>query len=302
MKGMLYITIISVIAAAACLVRLWFVKREMKRMTSKLKAYNDGRTGKKLDLTFFDRHIESLAAEINRQSDLVVEAEAQRRRTENELRQAVANISHDIRTPLTSIFGYIQLLESDEITGEEKQEYVGIVKNRTKRLQVLLNDFFELSVIESPDYPMKHERLRLNILLPDIVTGLYDQFNEYHITPDLQLPESDIILYADESAVRRVAENLLLNTIKHTSGQVRIILQMRQGMAVLTIANEARHLTGSDLNVLFDRFYTADQTRSGKGTGLGLSIARSLMEKMNGSLNAELQGGHLLMICKWKLP
>ncbi|MBW7454923.1 HAMP domain-containing histidine kinase [Paenibacillus sepulcri] len=299
---MLYITIISVIAAAACLVRLWFVKREMKRMTSKLKAYNDGRTGKKLDLTFFDRHIESLAAEINRQSDLVVEAEAQRRRTENELRQAVANISHDIRTPLTSIFGYIQLLESDEITGEEKQEYVGIVKNRTKRLQVLLNDFFELSVIESPDYPMKHERLRLNILLPDIVTGLYDQFNEYHITPDLQLPESDIILYADESAVRRVAENLLLNTIKHTSGQVRIILQMRQGMAVLTIANEARHLTGSDLNVLFDRFYTADQTRSGKGTGLGLSIARSLMEKMNGSLNAELQGGHLLMICKWKLP
>lgn len=299
---MLYITIISVIAAAACLVRLWFVKREMKRMTSKLKAYNDGRTGKKLDFTFFDRHIESLAAEINRQSDLVVEAEAQRRRTENELRQAVANISHDIRTPLTSIFGYIQLLESDGITGEEKQEYVGVVKNRTKRLQVLLNDFFELSVIESPDYPMKHERLRLNILLPDIVTGLYDQFNEYHITPDLQLPESDIILYADESAVRRVAENLLLNTIKHTSGQVRIILEMRQGTAVLTIANEARHLTGSDLNVLFDRFYTADQTRSGKGTGLGLSIARSLMEKMNGSLNAELQGGHLLMICKWKLP
>ncbi|GGD84497.1 two-component sensor histidine kinase [Paenibacillus nasutitermitis] len=270
-------------------------------MASQLRQYNNGGTAKKIDLTYFDRQIESLAAEVNRQSDLVVEAQAQQRRTENELRQAVANISHDIRTPLTSIFGYIQLLESDELTLEEKQTYVLVVKNRTKRLQGLLNDFFELSVIESPDYPMKTERLRLNNLLPDIVMGLFDRFEEQRITPLLQLPESEVVIYADESAVRRVAENLLLNTIKHTSGEVRISLSKRPDTVMLTIANEAKDLAGNDLNRLFDRFYTADQTRSGEGTGLGLSIARSLMMKMNGSLSAELQGQELVMICKWKL-
>ncbi|WP_188995772.1 sensor histidine kinase [Paenibacillus nasutitermitis] len=298
---MLFITILSVITAAFLLIRLLLVTRELKRMASQLRQYNNGGTAKKIDLTYFDRQIESLAAEVNRQSDLVVEAQAQQRRTENELRQAVANISHDIRTPLTSIFGYIQLLESDELTLEEKQTYVLVVKNRTKRLQGLLNDFFELSVIESPDYPMKTERLRLNNLLPDIVMGLFDRFEEQRITPLLQLPESEVVIYADESAVRRVAENLLLNTIKHTSGEVRISLSKRPDTVMLTIANEAKDLAGNDLNRLFDRFYTADQTRSGEGTGLGLSIARSLMMKMNGSLSAELQGQELVMICKWKL-
>lgn len=140
-------------------------------------------------MTLFDHRLETLAGQINRQSDLVVDAEARRRRTENELRQAIANISHDIRTPLTSIFGYIQLLEAEPITPEEKHEYLTIVKNRTKRLQALLNDFFELSLIESSDYQLKTERIGMTVLLSDILVGFYDRFNERDITPDIRMPE-----------------------------------------------------------------------------------------------------------------
>ncbi|RED64756.1 sensor histidine kinase [Cohnella lupini] len=293
------VAIAAVAAAVLLLARLQVTKRELRRMAEQLRLRNDQAVSKKIDVALFDRQVEALAEQINRQSELIVDAEAARRRTENELRQAVANISHDIRTPLTSIFGYIQLLESDSLTPEEKQEYVAIVKNRTKRLQTLLNDFFELSVIESTDYFLKPERLRMTGLLSDVLVGFYDRFNERGLKPDIRLPDEEIIVHADESAVRRVMENLLANTIKHAEGRVEIHLERQHDRAELTVVNDAKSLAGSDVNLLFDRFYTADRTRSAQGSGLGLSIAKSLMEKMNGSLTAELLGDRLALKCVW---
>ncbi|ASS69363.1 sensor histidine kinase [Paenibacillus sp. RUD330] len=298
---MLILTILSVAAAALLLARLLLTRRELGRMTEQLRRYNERTTGKKLDAALFDRKLEDLAGQINRQSDLIVEAEALRRRTENELRQAVANVSHDIRTPLTSIMGYIQLLEADSITPEEKLEYVAIVKNRTKRLQALLNDFFELSVVESTDYHLASERLGMTALLSDILVGFYDRFSERGIMPNLMLPDEEILVYADGQAVRRVVENLLVNTIKHADGRVDVFFERRGEQAELRIVNEAKELSGSDLSLLFDRFYTLDRTRSSQGSGLGLSIAKSLMVKMNGSLAAEMDGDSLTMTCRWTL-
>lgn len=298
---MLIITLISVTVAALLLAHLLLMRRELGRMTEQLRHYNERTTGKKIDVTLFDQRLETLAGQINRQSDLVVDAEARRRRTENELRQAIANISHDIRTPLTSIFGYIQLLEAEPITPEEKHEYLTIVKNRTRRLQALLNDFFELSLIESSDYQLKTERIGMTVLLSDILVGFYDRFNERDITPDIRMPEGEVAVYADESAVRRVVENLLANTIKHATGHVKIRFQQQPEIAEFTIINEAKELSEIDVRLLFDRFYTVDRTRSGQGSGLGLSIAKSLMDKMNGTLTAELHRGSLKMTCRWKL-
>ncbi|MBA9088500.1 signal transduction histidine kinase [Fontibacillus solani] len=298
---LLILMIILFAAVALLLVRLLMLRRELGRITEQLYRYNERATGKKIDVALFDQKLEALAGQINRQSNLFVESEVQRKRVEKEFRQAVANISHDIRTPLTSIFGYIQLLEAESITPEEKLEYVAIVKNRTRRLQALLNDFFELSVIESLDYPLQNEKLGMTVLLSEILVGFYDSFNEINITPDIRLPEENVSVYADESAVRRVVENLLVNTLKHTTGHVEISFKRQHETADLTIVNDAKELAGSDVNLLFDRFYTADRTRSSQASGLGLSIAKSLMDKMGGTLTAELDGEKLLMTCRWKL-
>ncbi|MNO58392.1 Sensor histidine kinase YycG [compost metagenome] len=298
---MLILTIILFAAGTLLLFRLLMLRRELGRITEQLHTYNERASGKKIDVALFDQKLEALAGQINRQSDLIVEAEAQRKRVEQEFRQAVANISHDIRTPLTSIFGYIQLLEDESITPDEKLEYVAIVKNRTKRLQALLNDFFELSLIESLDYPLHTEKLGMTILLSEILVGFYDSFNDRNITPDIRLPEEDVSVYADESAVRRVVENLLVNTVKHATGYVEIRFERQQETADLTIVNDAKELAGSDVNLLFDRFYIADRTRSSQASGLGLSIAKSLMNKMGGTLTAELEGEKLIMTCRWKL-
>jgi len=292
--------IVSIAAAALLLFRLTLVRRELGRITKQLRCYNSGETGKKIDVSLFDRRLEALASEINRQSHLIVEANAQRTQIENELRQAIANISHDIRTPLTSIFGYIQLLEAESITPEEKLQYVTIVKNRTKRLQSLLNDFFELSVIESLDYPLRPDKIELTNLISDILFGFYDSFNEREITPEIRLPDENVPLYADESAIRRVVENLLANTIKHATGHVQIRLEPKPETVDLIIVNDAHELVGSDVHLLFNRFYTADRTRTSQGSGLGLSIAKSLMNKMNGSLTAKLDGERLTMTCRWR--
>jgi signal transduction histidine kinase len=298
---MLYFTIVAVAVIALLVVRLLRMRRELRRVTAQLKSYNEGRSGKKTDLSYYEKDLESLAAEINRLIDRVTESGALQRRTENELKQAIANMSHDIRTPLTSIFGYIQLLEAEDLSSEEKHAYLSVIKHRSQRLQALLNDFFELSVIESTDYELKPARIRFVPVLQDVIMSLYDQFTDCGITPLLDFPEEEIIGLTDESAVKRVIENLLLNTIKHTRGEVGIGLKRQNNEAVLVIRNDAPHLAGTDPSLLFDRFYTADQTRSGKGTGLGLSIARSLMEKMGGRLSAELSGDVLTMTCRWEL-
>nr|WP_245363415.1 histidine kinase dimerization/phospho-acceptor domain-containing protein [Cohnella thailandensis] len=300
------------LAAAYALYRLYAFKKQLKDLVRQLRRYHRGESGQKLVLDWHDPALEELAAEINRHTELIEQANAEKRRSETELRRAVANISHDLRTPLTSITGYIQLLESGQMTEEEGREAIAVVKNRTIRLKSLLNDFFELSVLDSPDYRLKLERVQLGRILPDILLGFYERMNEKKLRPQFRLAEEPLPATADESAVRRVIENLMLNTLRHAEGAIDVALQRQGEEAVLTIRNAAPHLRGFDLELLFNRFYMADQSRSGSsgggnagtgsgGSGLGLSIARGLMEKMDGSLRAEMDGDDLVMTCTWRL-
>ncbi|MCC3863754.1 HAMP domain-containing histidine kinase [Terrisporobacter petrolearius] len=277
------------------------MKKELNNMSNQLKNYNMGKTEKKIDITFLDKHIGKMAIEINNLIDLHAMSNIEKKSAERELKQAVANMSHDLRTPLTSILGYIQLMEKPEVTEEEKKEYLTIAKDRTRRLQILLNDFFELSLIESVDHSLKLEKLKMNNIVEEIVMNLYDRFNEQQIVPSIKIPQEKINIIGDESAIKRVIENLLTNAIRYSDGNIAIILEKNNKNISLTISNGVKDLTEKDVELFFDRFYTADQTRSGKGTGLGLSIAKGLMEKMNGKLSAELKDGWLYMKCSWLL-
>ncbi|HZG17173.1 MAG TPA: HAMP domain-containing sensor histidine kinase [Candidatus Bathyarchaeia archaeon] len=298
---MLFVVCAACAIAAAAMIRLYGLKREIKRITHQLQSYTKGSTEKKIDIALFDRDLETLSEEINHLITLIVEANALRRRTENELKQGIASISHDLRTPLTSILGYIQLMESEGVTEAEKMEYLVIAKNRTKRLQKLLHDFFDLSVIDHTDFELNLEKVDMNTLISEVLLGFYDRFNEHSLEPLIQLPDEKIVLNADESAIKRVVENLLANAAAYAVGSVKIRLEKMDMTVIFSVSNHARYLTQQDVEKLFDRFYTSDPTRSGKGTGLGLSIAKSLMLKMNGKLTAELQGELLIMKCEWKL-
>lgn len=297
---MLYLSIIISIVAAFLFIRLSSLKKEVKKISRQLEIYNSRKTNKKIDMALLDQDIEKLGLEINKLIDLHVKESGEKIRFENEQKQAVANMSHDLRTPLTSILGYIQLAEANGVSDEEQNEYLAIAKKRAKRLESLLNDFFELSVIESKDNHLKLERINIRNLTIDVLMSFYDRFNDKNIEPIINMPENDVYISADESAITRVIENLCSNAISHSDGHVIISLEEKESTVRLTVKNDAPALTQEDVDHIFDRFYMADVSRSGKRTGLGLSIVKSFMEKMNGSVTGHLKDGQLAIVCEWK--
>ena len=134
------------------LTRLFALKKEVKKISKQLEKYNDRKTNKKIEMALFDKNMEKLGLEINKLIDLYVAENRKRIRYENEQKQAIANMSHDLRTPLTSILGYIQMAEEEDVTADERKELLSIANKRAKRLETLLKDFFELSIIESTDH------------------------------------------------------------------------------------------------------------------------------------------------------
>lgn len=301
MSKMIYVAIISILVALFLLIRSISLKKEIRSVTEQLRELHQGETQKKIDLSFYDKDLEKLTKEVNDQIDVTKQVISKKKRTENELKQAIASISHDIRTPMTSILGYIQFLELGDLNPEERTEYIKTIKNGALRLKILLEDFFELSIIESADYPLKIESIKLNRLIQEVLIGFYEEFNQRDIEPIIHVSEEDIRVLVDSSALKRVIENLVTNAISHSTGGISFTLEESLSCVQLTISNPAPQLKEEDLYYLFNRFYKADQTRQGKGTGLGLSIAKSLMEKMDGHLSAELKEDHLLMKCEWKL-
>ncbi|UHA58534.1 HAMP domain-containing histidine kinase [Metabacillus litoralis] len=296
---MLYVMIFFIFSFVYVLTRLVLLKKEIKSSTRQLNELNKDKTATKVTISYFDRDFEKLAKEINNQIDLTKKANAEKRISENELKQSISYISHDIRTPMTSILGYIQLLEADNIAPETRKEYTSIIKNSAGRLKVLLEDFFELSIIEQVDYPVKIEKMKLNHVIVEVLVGFYEEFHKKGLEPIIKIPNDDMIIITDSSAVKRVIENLVVNAIKHSNGQISIRLEKADSSIKLTISNSVSNLNELNVQHMFDRFYKADQTRTGKGTGLGLPIAKSLMEKMNGTLTAELKENQLFMQCVW---
>lgn len=297
---MIYVVIALVLLVLFLLLKLVLIKKQMRSLSTQVERFHQGLTGKKIDISLLDKDLEDLARNINQLIDITVQSNRDKIRNERELRQAIANMSHDLRTPLTAIRGYIQLLEGDKVSAEKRQEYISIAHATTKRLHSLLHDFFELSTVQSIDYHLKLEPLELNSLLWEVMTSFYDQFNERQLEPKLRLTDETVIIHGDESAVRRVLENIISNAVKHATGEVSITLEKFSDKIVLAVSNEAHNLNEPDIARLFDRFYTANPSRSDRRSGLGLSIAHSLMLKMEGRLTAEFNDGYLEMKCEWE--
>lgn len=300
MSVVLYVSIFIFIIAVLLLTRLFALKKEVKKISKQLEKYNDRKTNKKIEMALFDKNMEKLGLEINKLIDLYVAENRKRIRYENEQKQAIANMSHDLRTPLTSILGYIQMAEEEDVTADERKELLSIANKRAKRLETLLKDFFELSIIESTDHHLKSEQINLRNLTIDVLISFYDRFQEINMEPTIHIPEKDVFIIADESAVTRVIENLLSNAIVHSDGNIIISLEEQGSTVKLSVRNDAYSLTDEDARLIFDRFYKADRSRSGKSTGLGLSIVKSFMEKMSGKVTRHLNEGQLIIICEWK--
>ena len=297
---MVYLVLTLLIVTIFCMIRLFTLKKEIRKISTQLQNYTNRKSDKKVDMALIDKDIEKLGVEINKVMDLYVAENRKRVQFEMEQKQLIANMSHDLRTPLTSILGYIQMAEDRDIAMDEREKFLSIAKERANRLEVLLKEFFDLSVIESADYQLNADRINLRNILMDTIISFYERFQEKNLEPSIHLPDEDIFIMSDKSAVQRVIENLLSNAVKHSIGNIMVRLEAENSTAKLIISNNVQFVTAKDVEKMFDRFYKADQSRTSNSTGLGLSIVKSLMDKMNGTIDSQLIDDHLSITCKWK--
>lgn len=242
-----------------------------------------------ISLSSRDKVMRELAASLNVQ---LKELRRQRHRYvqgDQELKNAITNISHDLRTPLTAISGYLDLLERYE-KSEDISRYLTIIQERMEVLRSLSEELFRYSIISSPDYQLTSQSVDMKRVLEDSLAASYATLLEKGITPILHICEEKVIKNLNEKALLRIFSNLLSNAIKYSDGDLDITLTSE---GTIVVANTAKDLGEAEIGRLFDRFYTVETGR--KATGLGLSIVKTLVEHMKGDIQASYEGDRLMI-------
>ena len=236
---------------------------------------------------------DALAARINAQLQTLRRERLRLQNGDAALKSAVANISHDLRTPLTAICGYLDLL-SQEYASPQAARYLAVVRERAGAMRVLTQELFQYSVLSSAAEEMKRAPVCLNDILEQSLAGLYAELSAREIAPVIHFPERPIVRMLDADALRRIFDNILSNAVKYSGGDLDVALAAD---GTVEFTNSALGLTRVQAERLFDRFYTV-QTGS-SATGLGLSIARMLTEKMGGTISAQYQAGRLCICVRF---
>lgn len=271
---------------------LLLLKREIISITKQLHASAQG-VKKPLDVVFIDRRLTELAASINENQALLRQEHLHVLRREQALREAISNISHDLRTPLTSLTGYLQLLQKTGLTAEQA-EFTGISLSRARYLQTLIQSFYDISLLENEDSAPALSRIPLYHILTDIVLSFTEQMEEKGITPAIALQDTSACVMADETMLKRILTNLAANAIHY--GTNRLQITVTEGdLIIICFENEIADGECPDVERMFERLYTADASRSRSGSGLGLYIVKLLAERMGGNVSANLTGRRLLV-------
>lgn len=232
-----------------------------------------------------DRYMRELAAGINTQLRKLRSERHRFTQGDLELKEAVTNISHDLRTPLTAICGYLDLLEQEE-QSEEVRRYLEVIRSRTEVLKALTEELFRYSIVTSISCELVYGDVVLNSVLEESISAYYAVLKGSKITPKISMPEESIHRRLDQKALSRIFENVLSNAVKYSDGDLEITLTQN---GKIVFANHASGLDEIQVGKLFNRFYTVETAR--KSTGLGLSIAKILTEQMNGRITAAYSEG-----------
>lgn len=289
--------IIFILIIIALFIYIIKIKLEIKDIKSQMIKWN----GQYINLRTraIGTDLESLVKEINNLYDENQKIKVKNERIDEKLKRNISNISHDLRTPLTSISGYIQLLKEEDLSEDEEREYLNIVGRRVKSLQDLITSFYELSRLESNDYRFNLKNVNIKNILIDNIATYYADFDKNNIEPIIQIDKNVENIISDDIAINRVFSNLIGNMIKHGSGEVKIILKNEKNSIVTEFINSAPNLNKEDENKIFDRFYIKDKSRSSKSTGLGLSITKAFVEELGNKIECCIYEGKLKIKIEW---
>lgn len=258
------------------------LKKQLKAISIQLRDEQN----QLVTVEFIDRDMEAVALEINGLLKNIRNTIIKSNASSAALKSSIADISHDMKTPLTSVIGYLQLAER-ECNDEKTKELIKICLERAHYCNSLINDFFELSVLEAKGCIPKLENVDVAGMICEQILANYPIFEGKSITPHFEDSDKPVMAFADANLLNRVIQNLISNGIKYTSGDIFFHLFKKNKQVSIVVSNPIH--TNVDVTHIFDRFYTQDKSRN-KGSGIGLYICRQFIEAMGGSISAEVNG------------
>ena len=280
MEHLLLIIIGILLAIIFVLVaKVYFLRKSAQEIAEAFRDRLTADTNVLIDISTRDPYMRKLAADINVQLRLLRKERHRYQQGDLELKEAVTNISHDLRTPLTAIKGYLDLADREE-KSEAVRHYLSQIQNRTDVLKNLTEELFRYSVVTSSQ-ELKPERMDVVRALEESMLSFYAVMQEKGIQPEIDLPEGTVFRELDAGAVNRIFSNIISNALKYSDGD--LVVTMNRD-AEIVFSNRASNLNAVTVGRLFDRFYTVEASRN--STGLGLSIAKLLIERMGGGIEA----------------
>lgn len=274
-------------------VRLYLLRRAIREAADELDEKLRTDTNTLISISSGDRAIRALAARMNRQLAALRRERLRLQNGDAELKNAVTNISHDLRTPLTAICGHIELLLQEPLP-ETAARRIEIIRERAEAMRDLTEELFKYSVINASADDLRMAPISLNDVLEQSIAGLYGALTARGIQPQIEMPNAPVVRALDKAALRRVFDNVIGNAARYSDGDLSVVLAPD---GEIRIVNSAANLTAVQAARLFDRFYTVNSARG--GTGLGLSIAKGLTEKMGGEIGADVRAGRLCVCIRF---
>ena len=282
--------LLSAVVIILLCIKICILKKSAREISAQFSDRLKDDTNNLIYISSSDRDMKHLAENLNDELKDMRKKQLQYEYGNTELKNAITNVSHDIRTPLTAIAGNLYMIgKTDDIS--EIRAYVNAIEERTETMKQLTEELLRYSIIISDENKPQTEDIFVNQLLAESISSFYPVLTEKGITPSIHLTDARIVRNVSRSELARVFSNLLNNAVKYSDGDLEITLS---DTGKITFSNTAKELSTVEVEQLFDRFYTVETAHH--STGLGLSIARTLVERMGGTITANYDDGRLTII------
>lgn len=288
--GILFL--VATLVAVFLLIRLLIIRSDLRKIREELVRNRAEGYDRQITTTLVDRKMESMVAEINRDLSYQKQLKLEAMRTRKMMEQSASDIAHDLRTPLTVIRGNLQMVNGSNLPPEER-ECLHAALRRTEELKVLVEEFYEISLLESGDVEVKTVPLDLTEFVKEFILDHEVMIREKGLEPVLTIPEKAVTICTDRHMLTRIMSNLMNNVYKYADGSFFLELAEIDSLARITLGNRLKDGTRVELEHLFDRTYRADKARSEGGAGLGLYIVKLLAGRIGGEIRAKEKDGIL---------
>lgn len=255
------------------------------------------KTNKLVTVVFHGLKTNALVTEINNLINRHKDKEIELEHEKNKIKSQITSISHDLRTPLTSIVGYIDLLEKP-LSKEDKEKYLNILKKKSSTLQKLVEDFYEITLIEDINYTLEIAEVSPGYILEDVIMEYYNDFENIGLSLNINIEDYKKIL-GNQKALSRVYSNLLSNMKKHGELEGEIFHGMKEGSLITVFKNKIKGNENLDDKRLFEKFYTGEKSRNNSSSGIGMYSSKVILEKMNFSVSAKIINGYMEITIKY---